>query len=143
MPNEREREPQQPDWQVLLARYVQAWQRYSRAPTRHNLNVLQVGEQLLTRALHTPGKFPLGQVVATPGAITAMADAGHIPPEFLLRHQHGDWGDVADEDRNENERSLVHGWRLLSVYSTRLHERFWIITEADRSSTTLLLPDEY
>ena len=67
----------------------------------------------------------------------------HIPPEFLLRHKHGDWGVLDEEERQENERSLIRGWRLLSAYDTRLSERLWVITEADRSATTILLPDEY
>lgn len=143
MPNLSEREPRRPTWQVLLDRYAQAWERYSQQPTRHNQRILTAGEQLLLRELQKPGKFPLGQMVATPGAMNALQEAGHIPPEFLLRHHHGDWGVLDNQDKHENEQSLIHGWRLLSAYDTRLSERLWIITEADRSSTTLLLPEDY
>ena len=88
--------------------------------------------------------FSLGQVVATPGALAALEKAGHTPQEFLSRHVHGDWGDLGDEDRKENELSLQRGFRLLSSYRTNAGDtRVWVITEADRSATTILLPDEY
>jgi len=88
-------------------------------------------------------KFPLGQVVATPGALAALAEAGHAPHEFISRHQAGDWGELDQEDRQENERSLKSDCRLLSAYSLSDGTRIWVITEADRSSTTILLPEEY
>lgn len=88
-------------------------------------------------------KFPLGQVVATPGALNALAEAGQTPLEFIARHVSGDWGELDEEDRAENERSLNDDCRLLSAYTLRDGTRLWIITEADRSSTTLLLPEEY
>lgn len=86
-------------------------------------------------------KFELGQTLITPQA----RDALH--PEDVLgalcRHSSGDWGDVCDEDRQENEFSLSRYLRLLSVYHDRRGKKFWIITEADRSATTVLLPDDY
>ena len=89
------------------------------------------------------GRFPLGQLAATPGAITALA-AAHVAPAILLaRHAAGDWGDVCREDAAENEYSLAHGFRILSSYQLPTGEKVWIITEADRSLTTLLLPREY
>ena len=87
--------------------------------------------------------FPLGQIVATPGALAALEKAGQQPHEFLLRHVHGEWGNVPDEDRRENQFSLERGFRLLSSYRTAANETVWVITEADRSVTTLLLPEEY
>ena len=87
--------------------------------------------------------FPLGQVVATPGALSALEDAGQNPLEFLHRHVTGDWGDLDEHDRNENELGLKQGLRLLSAYRTRKEVRIWIITEWDRSVTTILLPEEY
>ena len=87
--------------------------------------------------------FPLGQVVATPGALEALEDAGQDPGEFLLRHVTGDWGQLDDHDRHENELGLQKGLRLLSAYLTNKGVRIWIITERDRSATTLLLPEEY
>lgn len=93
-------------------------------------------------AEETP-KFPLGQLVATPGALRALADSGEDPLVFIARHQSGDWGEVPEEDRQENEFSLQHGFRLLSAYTLTTRVRLWIITEADRSATTILLPEEY
>lgn len=87
--------------------------------------------------------FPLGQVVATPGALAALEKSGQGPQDFLSRHVHGDWGDLCDEDRNENQLSLEHGFRLLSSYRTLADVTLYVITEADRVSTTILLPEEY
>ena len=89
-------------------------------------------------------RVELGRLVATAGAIDAFAEAGVTPREFLCRHQHGDWGEVSADDKAENESSLREGFRLLSAYSLPHTERkIWIITEADRSATTILLPEEY
>jgi hypothetical protein len=87
--------------------------------------------------------FTLGQVVATPGALAALEKAGQQPGDFLARHVCGDWGEVPPEDVKENEISLTHGFRLLSAYLTNAGDRIWVITEADRSSTCILLPGEY
>jgi len=90
--------------------------------------------------------FDLGRVVATPGAMAILLSAGENPARLLERHASGDWGEVPPEDARENERSLKHGWRLMSSYpvgSEANGERVWVITEADRSSTFLLLPSEY
>jgi len=87
--------------------------------------------------------FELGQIVATPGALAALKKAGQQPSEFLTRHINRDWGDLDEEDRKENEYGLEHGFRLLSAYKTNAGDRLWIITEADRSVTTFLLPEEY
>ena len=86
--------------------------------------------------------FPLGRILATPGALGALREAGEDPLRFLSRHASGDWGELDAHDRRENERSLRHGWRLLSSYPVG-EGRVWVITEADRSVTTLLLPEEY
>lgn len=83
--------------------------------------------------------FPLGQVVATPGAL----DLGVNLYPYLRRHQCGDWGELDAEDRTQNDFSVRNGLRLLSAYRTPSGTRFWIITEADRSATTVLLPSEY
>ena len=91
----------------------------------------------------TVGKFPLGQIVATPGALAALEKSSEEPSTFLARHLSGDWGDLSEEDRKENEFSLAHGLRLLSTYTLKNGDKLWIISEADRSSTTLLLPNEY
>ena len=91
---------------------------------------------------HAP-KFSLGQLVATPGALDALAQSGQSPADFLSRHVRGDWGEVGDEDKGLNDEALVHGTRLLSAYRTLRGVRIWVITEADRSSTCVLLPEEY
>jgi hypothetical protein len=88
-------------------------------------------------------KFPLGRVVATPGALVALSEAGQTPQEFLDRHIAGDWGELDENDRQENELSVAEGFRILSAYRLRDGARIWAITEADRSATTLLLPEEY
>jgi hypothetical protein len=90
-----------------------------------------------------PAKFPLGQVVATPGALAALQDTGESPLPFLQRHAQGDWGDLDEEDKQENEFSLTRNLRLLSAYTLTDGTRIWIITEADRSATTILLLSEY
>jgi hypothetical protein len=88
-------------------------------------------------------RFRLGQVVATPGALAALEEAHQSPQEFLERHQSGDWGEVGAEDWRENELSVRKNFRVLSAYTLSTGTKIWIITEADRSATTLLLPDEY
>jgi hypothetical protein len=93
---------------------------------------------------HVPTKkLELGRVVATPGALAAMEESGDVAWTFLARHLAGDWGNLSEEDRKENEFSQEHGFRLLSSYKLRNGIVIWVITEADRSSTCLLLPDEY
>jgi hypothetical protein len=87
--------------------------------------------------------FALGQVLATPGALEALKAAGQRPEEFLNRHIVGDWGEVPPEDARENELSVRQGFRILSAYTLTTGVKMWIITEADRSATTLLLPEEY
>lgn len=86
--------------------------------------------------------FDLGRVVATPGAVEVLDAAGQDLAALLDRHRAGDWGDVPPEDARENARSLKYGWRVMSSYPVG-EGRVWIITEADRSATTLLLPSEY
>ena len=88
-------------------------------------------------------RFSLGRTVATPGALAALETAKQAASEFLGRHNCGDWGEVCSEDAEANEQALIHGERLLSAYRTSQGTKLWIITEADRSATTILLPDEY
>jgi hypothetical protein len=87
--------------------------------------------------------FLLGQVVVTPGRLRAFEATGQVPSHFLERHNAGDWGELSTEDIAENVLSLAEGFRLLSAYRLADQTRIWIITEADRSSTCLLLPEEY
>ena len=87
--------------------------------------------------------FPLGRVVATPGALTAMERSGDAPADFVRRHERGDWGKVGADDWARNDAALKDGLRVVSSYTLKDGETIWVITEADRSATTLLLPDEY
>lgn len=87
-------------------------------------------------------RLPLGIVCATPGALALLCRAGLSPAILLARHQAGDWGEVAPEDALENDRSVIEGFRVLSSYCVS-DGRIWVITEADRSATTLLLPEDY
>jgi hypothetical protein len=87
--------------------------------------------------------FDLGQLVATPGALAALEKTGQSAMDFLSRHARGDWGELPKEDKDENQLSLEKGFRLLSSYRTTAGDKLWVITEADRSHTTLLLPEEY
>jgi hypothetical protein len=94
-------------------------------------------------------RFPLGRLLATPGALETLEKSGQTPMEFIARHARGDWGEeLCAEDRLLNDQSLVDGSRLLSAYKTRNGEKLWIITEAQdddgrRAATTILRPDEY
>ena len=106
-------------------------------------------------------RFPIGKLYATPGALSALASARDFGKPYSVqraseaedrmslvlpyvrRHAWGDWGDVSAEDGRANERALQEGSRVFSAYTLATGERLWIITEADRSSTTVLLPDEY
>jgi hypothetical protein len=88
-------------------------------------------------------RFPLGELVATSGAIEALEAEKLEPGKLLERHQSGDWGEVCDEDAALNEAAIEDGSRIMSVYQLSSGVKIWVITEADRSSTTILLPDEY
>lgn len=88
-------------------------------------------------------KFELGRLLITPGAMEALERNSKEPLEFLKRHACGDWGELSADDAQENEFSLEHGLRLMSAYRLMDGQKLWIITEADRSCTTLLLPEEY
>lgn len=94
-------------------------------------------------------RFPMGQVLATPGALGALKESGQTPAHFLNRHVVGDWGaELCEEDRRLNDQALIDGSRVLSAYRTLKGARIWCITEATddqghRLATTLLLPSEY
>jgi hypothetical protein len=93
--------------------------------------------------MFTIQQFNLGRILITPGAAEAFEESGQMPNEFLNRHARGDWGDLSEDDRLENEFSVIEGLRILSAYRTTMDVTVWVITEADRSRTTILLPDEY
>jgi hypothetical protein len=86
--------------------------------------------------------LPLGRVVATPGALKLLLETGGHPCEYLARHATGDWGELCAFDRRQNQIALREGYRVFSSYDVPTG-RVWVITEADRSVTTILLPEEY
>ena len=88
-------------------------------------------------------RVALGETFITPGAQEALEIAGETAIQYLRRHVSADWGEVSEDDAQENELSLRDGFRLLSAYRTVKSQKIWIITEADRSATTILLPSEY
>ncbi len=93
-------------------------------------------------------KFPLGQLLATPGALQVLAQSGETPEAFLNRHVRGDWGEISEGDKELNEEALRDGSRIMSAYRTSNGSRIWVITEASddrgvRCATTILLPEEY
>lgn len=88
-----------------------------------------------------PRKFDLGRLAGTPGALAALS--AEEVADALVRHVRGDWGLVGPDDWRENDIALEKGFRLFSVYESAGGQRFWVITEADRSVTTVLLPSEY
>jgi len=87
--------------------------------------------------------FRLGRLLATPGALEALEASNETAVPYLLRHVSGDWGEVDAEDQATNNCSVKDGTRILSAYRLKSGVKIWIITEADRSATTVLLPDEY
>jgi hypothetical protein len=93
--------------------------------------------------IHKNPLFALGRTVATPGAIEALQQAGVLAASLLIRHHCGDWGDLCNEDIVRNNSALRLGSRLFSSYQITENIKIWVITEADRSVTTLLLPHDY
>ena len=91
----------------------------------------------------TQTRFRLGRTVATPGALAALRATGEDPATFMDRHVTGDWGNLSDDDKQANEDALFNEERILSAYALADGTRIYIITEADRSYTTLLLSEEY
>ena len=88
-------------------------------------------------------KFELGQIVATTTLFNYCKEKRFLLLPYLLRHANGAWGSVCEEDKKENDESLKNGCRLLSQYELPDKTKFWIITEADRNSTTMLFPEDY
>ncbi|NLS93922.1 MAG: hypothetical protein GXX96_17305 [Planctomycetaceae bacterium] len=88
-------------------------------------------------------KFALGRLLVTGSALKALEESGQSPIDFICRHVRGDYGEICREDKRLNEQALINEGRILSSYKTLKGAKIWIITEADRSATTLLLPSEY
>jgi hypothetical protein len=87
--------------------------------------------------------FRIGDLTVTPKAWNALEAAGQPPLEFLARHAIGDWGDLHPEDKYANDCAVLDGGRILSAYHTKLGTQLWVVTEAHRRTTTILLPEEY
>jgi len=100
---------------------------------RHKLEMLNESKVL----------FPLGNVYLTIGARESLEESNQTATEFLARHQFGDYGDICEDDKRENQLSVKEGFRILSAYRTSQDVKLWVITEADRNLTTVLLPSEY
>ncbi len=100
-------------------------------------------------ATEDKAKFKLGKTVITPGALETLEKANQLPDIFLHKHQLGEWGDICGEDADLNNEAIANEgipdkqMRVMSVYKTDKNETIWVITEWDRSVTTLLLPCEY
>lgn len=87
--------------------------------------------------------FELGTTVATPGALAALEQVGTEPVELIARHLSGDWGEIDEHDKRVNQEALASGGRLFSAYTLVDGTRIWVITESDRSITTILMPSDY
>jgi hypothetical protein len=108
-----------------------------------NKSQIEKEEKQMIEKIAKPPLFGVGQIVATPGALAALEKTGETATQFVARHATGGWGELPLEDRTENYLSVERGLRLLSSYLTSAGDRIWVITESDRSLTTILLPDEY
>jgi hypothetical protein len=126
--------------QADLAYFVKVWAQniQDQGWIEHGVKHVDFGAQLAAKPL-----FALGQVVATPGALEALEQAQQTPQEFLTRHVQGDWEALNIHDQQANQQAAKEGDRVMSVYTTKIGTRLYVITEWDRSVTTLLLPQEY
>ncbi|WP_230463690.1 hypothetical protein [Burkholderia ubonensis] len=97
----------------------------------------------LPSTIRTGPRFKLGRIFATPAALEVIAEARVSIIDLLIRHMRGDWGDLSESDGQQNELSINAGLRLLSSYALLSGRTVWVITEWDRSSTTVLLPHDY
>jgi len=96
------------------------------------------------RALSSVPLFRLGQIVGTPGSLALLEQTRTDVVDLLMRHVKGDWGVVCAADARLNDQAVIDGTRVISAYELgNRREKLWIITDADRQATTLLLPDEY
>ena len=98
---------------------------------------------VVTQAAPKRPLFTLGQACATPGALDALEKNQQDPARFLARHVTGDWLEMCAQDQQTNSEALIHGARVFSAYAMNDGKKLWVITESDRSVTTLLLPSEY
>jgi hypothetical protein len=104
---------------------------------------MNLSSQNRTTSTQNNVRFALGQIVATPGALDAIEEAGQLPRDFINGHARLEQGELSDDDYRENLYSVDKQLRIFSAYKTVKGEKLWLITEADRSATTILLPSEY
>lgn len=107
---------------------------------RTNMHTLPVTQ---LNPMHVPQLFRLGNLVATPTALTAIKESGQTPAHFVVRHARGDWGDLSETDKTENNLSIDRNLRIRSAYSTAKGNQIYLLTDGDRSATTILLAEEY
>jgi len=112
-------------------------------PTPSGVFTMKTSRRFLKPAAPSTRLFLLGRLVATPRALSILAAQGIPPVTLLERHARGDWGELDGEDVQANQEALAHGWRLFSSYAVGKGIKVWVITEADRSVTTILMPDDY
>ena len=142
--SEIEHIPPLPRVQELLRQYATAYDHHQQIDSTETEQAWRRAADLLDTALLVlPGRFELGQLVATPGALATLERGQHLPVEFLLRHKQGDWGDLDPHDHQINEDALDRRGRLVSIYRTRDNNPLWVITDAGWDCTTILLPEEY
>ena len=124
--------------QASVASFVKVWAQniQDQGWLEHGVKHVDIGAQLVPNPL-----FALGQVVATPGALDALEQAQQTPEEFLARHVQGDWSTLDAHDQQANQQAVKEGDRVFSVYTTKSGTRLYVITEWDRSITTLLRPE--
>jgi hypothetical protein len=131
-------------WRIQMASSKQEIEQIAATyQTTAPAGVLRTIQLEASKAIESLPLFPLGQTLATPGALEALRDNNQDASEYVTRHQRGDWGTMSDEDKQENEFSIDKYLRIFSAYHLRDSTKIWIITEADRSATTVLLPSEY
>ena len=118
-------------------------QQQQQLPAQESSQANVEGRNAQAASTSTGPLFSLGQVCYTPGALDALADNGQIPLTFLARHVTGDWQELCSEDQETNREALTCGARILSAFAMKNGTKLWVITESDRSVTTLLLPSEY
>jgi len=142
MKHEQERQPQ-PAWQKSLNDFQRARDRAVEEPTSGNMIFAKVFLERLYTELEKPGKFELGLIRATPGAVEELVKSHQVTGEFLIRHKNGDWGELDDKEKALNNQALEEGIRVISTYYTKSEQGLYVITEATREVTTFLKKDEY
>ena len=130
-------------YKTALKRFETLSERFRVSQSDEDARLFWNQHDQLNSLLEMGGKFPLGERYVTAAARQALEEQSHQPVEFLLRHRNGDWGELNEQTARANENALVYGGRLISRYSLRTEGKIWALTEADKASTTLLLPKDW